>query len=170
MDNTTLATDVAALLHREAIRRLKHFNYCDCVDRMVAGQTSASEQLVSRFTDDIVADFSGFPVARGKTEVVDFYTRIVPSILSWCQHRVMNEVIDVDGDTATATWYVDVPSKFKTGNITGVQGSGMIAGRYQEHYVYRNGQWMWTKIVALLDVFNDMDSHWRDANYVFANR
>ena len=170
MNNENLTAEVVELLQREAIRRLKHFNYCDCVDRMVAGEPSAADQLVERFTDDIVADFTGFPVAEGKADVVDFYTRVVPSILSWCQHRVMNEVIDINGDTATATWYVDVPSMFKAGNVTGVEGSGFIAGRYQEHYVYQDGQWKWTKIVALLDVFNDMDSHWRNASYVFANR
>ena len=57
----------------EAIRRLKHFNYCHCVDRAVAGDAAAIKETLSRFSEDIVADFTGFPLAEGREQVDDFY-------------------------------------------------------------------------------------------------
>lgn len=170
MNSSEFENRVQYLTDQEAIRRLKHYHYCHCVDRMVAGETAAGDELTARFCEDIVADFTGFPVAEGQAAVIEFYTQVVPSILSWCQHQVMNEVIDIDGDTATASWYVDVPSMFRDNNVSGVSGSGVISGRYQETYVKIDGQWKWKKIVALLDVFNDMESHWRNATHVFSNR
>lgn len=56
----------------EAIRRLKHYNYCDCIDRAVAGESVALEELFSCFTDDVVLDFTGYPLAEGKEAVTAF--------------------------------------------------------------------------------------------------
>lgn len=154
----------------EAIRRLKHYYYCHCVDRSVAGDASAIEETISRFSDDIVADFSGLPLAEGKEAVAVFYAQGVPSFLSWCQHRVMNEVIDIDGDTAAASWYIDCPVDFREGNPTGIVGSGFIAGRYQEEFARVDGVWMWKKIVALLDVQRSFQQNWNGAKQLFKNR
>lgn len=154
----------------EAIRHLKHYYYSHCVDRAVAGEAEAMQETVSRFADDMVADFSGLPLAEGKEAVAAFYTQGVPSFLSWCQHRVMNEVIDVDGDTAKATWYIDCPGTFRAGNPLGIDGSGFIAGRYEEEYRRVNGVWMWTKITALLDVQKSFNENWNTAEQLFKNR
>lgn len=154
----------------EAIRRLKHYYYCHCVDRAVAGESAAIQETISRFTDDVVADFTGLPLAEGKEAVSAFYAEGVPAFLSWCQHRVMNEVIDIDGDCATAIWYVDVPCTFRVGNPTGVQGSGFINGRYEEEYVRQDGVWKWVHITALLDTQNLFAENWADVNRVTTNR
>ena len=153
----------------EAIRRLKHYYYCHCVDRAVAGDAGASEETLSRFADDIVADFTGFPLAEGKEAVGAFYAQGVPEILSWCQHRVTNEVIDIDGDTATGIWYIDCPADFRSGNPTGLEGSGFIAGRYKEEYVRIDGVWKWKKITALLDVQAGFGQNWNNAQYIEDN-
>jgi hypothetical protein len=154
----------------EAIRYLKHYIYCHCVDRIVAGDETAIEEIVSRFTDDIIADFTQFPLMEGIEAVSDFYIVGVPSCLSWCQHRVMNDVISIDGDTATASWYIDCPSDFIPGNPTGVEGSGFIAGRYQEEYIREDGLWKWKKIIALLDLQTGFSDNWQGANQIQNNR
>lgn len=81
----------------------------------------------------------------------------------------MNEVIEIDGDAARATWYVDVPVVFREGNPTGVTGSGFIGGRYEENYVRVDGVWKWTNITALLDVQQSFDENWRNAVQLFSN-
>ncbi|RLA44354.1 MAG: hypothetical protein DRR42_20580 [Gammaproteobacteria bacterium] len=165
-----LAQRIQYLEDLEAIRYLKHYYYCHCVDRKVAGDTAAIDETVSRFTDDIVADFTGLPLAEGREAVIDFYVQGVSSILSWCQHRVMNDVIDISGDTATGLWYVDVPCVFRVGNSTGVEGSGFINGRYQEEYVRDHGVWKWKRITALLDTQTSFVDNWTNVKYVNTNR
>ncbi len=166
----TLEERIQRLEDLEDIRRLKHYYYCHCVDRAVAGDTGAAEEIVGRFADDIVADFTGLPLAEGKESVSAFYTQGVPSFLSWCQHRVMNEVIDIDGDTAKAVWYIDCPASFREGNPVGLEGRGFIAGRYEEEYARIDGVWKWIKIIALLDVQKPFTQNWIGAEQVFKNR
>lgn len=153
----------------EAIRRLKHYNYCHCVDRAVAGVSSAIEETISRFTDDVVADFTGFPLARGKEAVTAFYTQGVPSILSYSQHHVFNEVIDIDGDQATGLWYVHCPVNFTQASPLGEVAPGLVMGRYEEEYVRQDGVWKWRKIVALLDVVAPGATPWAAATQLSAN-
>jgi SnoaL-like domain len=101
-----MATDwekrIGQLEDIEAIRRLKHYYYCHCVDRAVAGDEQAIEETIGRFADGMTIDFTGLPVLEGRELVAAFYAQQVPGFLSWCHHRVMNEVIDIDGDTAKA--------------------------------------------------------------------
>jgi hypothetical protein len=167
---TDLETRIQRLEDLEEIRRLKHYYYCHCVDRAVAGDASASEETISRFADNIVADFTGQPLAEGKEVVAAFYAQAVPAFLSWCQHRVMNEVIDIDGDTATAMWYIDCPATFRQGNPAGLEGSGFIAGRYAEEYIREDGVWKWSKITALLDVQKSFSDNWNSAQQISSNR
>ena len=154
----------------EAIRRLKHFHYCHCVDRAVAGEKDAIEGTVSRFTEDIVADFTGFPLAEGREAVVDFFRRAVPSMLCYSQHYVFNEVIDISGDGATGLWYVNCPVVFSDSDPLGRTGPGLVAGRYEEEYVREDGVWKWRRIVALLDVVGPADELWTGAKQLRSNR
>ena len=165
-----LESTIKELQDLEEIRRLKHYYYCMCVDRGVGlGDQDALAQTVSHFTDDIVADFTGFPLTRGKEAVGEFFTQTVPSLLTWCQHRVMNDVITIDGDTATGEWYVDCPAVFRAGNPTGAEGSAFIAGRYKEAYVREDGVWKWSRITAFLDVMNPFEVNWAGAKFLDKN-
>ena len=153
----------------EAIRRLKHYNYCHCVDRAVAGEAAAIEETVSRFTDDVVADFTGFPLAEGREAVTAFYAQGVPAILSYSQHHVFNEVIDVDGDRATGRWYVHCPVVFTEASPVGQVAPGLVMGRYEEEYVREDAVWKWRRIVALLDVVAPGETPWVGASQLFNN-
>ena len=148
---TNLDQKIKNLEDKEAIQRLKQYYYCHCVDRTVAGDMQAIEETISRFADDMVIDFTGLPVVEGKDEVAAFYSQQVPKLLEWCHHRVMNEVIDIDGDTATGIWYFECPGIFVEGNPFGLTGSGVVAGRYFEEFVREDGIWKWRKLVAKLD-------------------
>ncbi|WNC74185.1 nuclear transport factor 2 family protein [Thalassotalea psychrophila] len=167
---STLENRIKHLEDLEAIRHLKHYYYCHCVDRAVDGDSEAINETISRFTDNIVADFTGMPLTEGKEAVGAFYAQGVPGFLSWCQHRVSNEVINIDGDRATASWYIDCPATFKAGNPVGIEGSGYIAGQYKEQYVKENGIWKWARITALLDVQSSFEQNWQSAKQITTNR
>ena len=154
----------------EAIRRLKHYYYCHCIDRTLSGEKSAIEETISRFTDDIVADFTGFPLAEGREQVVDFYARAVPEILSYSQHQVFNEVIDINGDSAKGLWYLNCPVIFTEASALGRVSPGLIVGRYQEEYLKEDGIWKWRRIVAHLDVMGPTEELWNGAKLVRSNR
>ena len=166
----------------EEIRKLKHYYYAACIDRMVClHDERAIAELIGRFTDDIEIDFTTFPIIRGKQAVGDFFAKGVPSWLSWCQHRVMNEVIEVDGDSARGQWYFDCPA-FYRGETGGplaffrrwrgsvISGSGLVAGRYIEDYVREGGIWKWKRIEAQLDVNHGLKNAFDGARYVEKNR
>jgi hypothetical protein len=158
------------LVDREAIRDLKHYHYCHCVDRGIAGDESALRETVARFTPDVVADFTGFPLAEGVAAVTAFYLDTVPATLSYAQHRVCNDVIVVDGEHARGLWYFDCPVVFRPGNPLGLQGAGLIAGRYEEEYRRVDGIWKWQRITALIDTLAECDGAWSGARLLRHNR
>ena len=154
----------------EAIRYLKHYYFCHCVDLGVAGDASVAEKIASRLTDDVALDFTGMPLFEGRNAVLQFLTVTVPDLISWCQHRVLNEVIDVEGDTARGVWYVDCPVVYREGKIPELSGSCMVTGRYEEEYRRQNGLWHWSKIVALVDVQQSFEINWSNASRRVNNR
>ena len=161
---------ISEIEDREAIRRLKHFYYCHCIDRAVAGDLASIDETISRFTDDIVADFSGFPLAEGLESVTEFYSKSVPAMLSYSQHHVFNEVIDISGNDATGLWYLNCPIVLTEDGPLGREGPGLIVGRYEEEYVRVDGIWKWRRIIALLDVVNPADELWAGATLLRKNR
>ena len=130
---------------------------------MVAGDERAAAEIAAHLADDVVADFTGFDLMEGRAAVEHFLFRHVPAVLSYSQHRVMNEVIDIDGDTAHALLYLDCPVVFRPGNALGIDGSAFIAGRYEEDYVREHGVWKWRRITALLDTVAGFEHNWNGA-------
>ena len=96
----------------------------------------------------------------GKASVERFFFEEVPATLSYSQHRVFNEVIDIDGDAATASWYLDCPAVFRPGNVRKLEGSALLLGRYREEYVREHRVWKWRRITALLDVVQMLGHDW----------
>lgn len=152
----------------EEIRRLKHYYYATCIDRKVClNDDKAIAEMISRLADDVEIDFTYFPVIRGKEMVAKFFKEHVPVSMQWCQHRVTNGVIDVNGDTAHGEWYFDCPAQFRRG--ASVRGSGFVAGRYIEDYVRVDGVWKWKRIVAQIDVLHKLKNAFEDAKFVEKN-
>ncbi|MCX7169298.1 MAG: nuclear transport factor 2 family protein [Proteobacteria bacterium] len=147
----------------EALRRMKHETYCGLIDKGVS--TSRRElilPLLDRFTEDIVADFSGVGVFHGAA-AARFFTQTVPDWLSWSQHRVSNEVIDVQGDVAHSSWYLFVPVISTEQGLLGKKGRVILIGRYLEEYMRQDGMWKWRKIRAEFDVLTSADQGWSEA-------
>ena len=166
----TLEERISQIESLEAIRNLKHAVYCRCIDLIVAGDLSKKEKILRHLADNVVADFTGFELMEGKKNVAAFLFETIPSILSYSQHRVTNDIIEIDGGRAKASWYVDCPVVFYPNNKLNINGSAFIAGRYEEEYIFEDGEWKWVRIVALLDTVQQFDKNWNDARQMIKNR
>ena len=167
--NTRIPTTLEARIQRlddlEAIRRLKHEVYCGLIDHGVStGNPALIAPIAEHFAASFEADFTGLGIFRG-AEAANFFIQGVPALLSWCQHRVSNEVIDIDGDVANAVWYVFCPAIAKPGGPFGDGGAITIIGRYREAYVREDGVWKWQRIRAELDVQTLASVGWAEATW-----
>jgi hypothetical protein len=89
--------------------------------------------------------------------------------LSYSQHHVCNEVIDIDGDRATGSWYVHCPVNFTETSPAAKVAPGLLMGRYEEDHVREDGVWKWRRIVALLDAVAPGECPWSGARQLFCN-
>lgn len=87
--------------------------------------------------------------ANGKSEVVAFARAIIPSGpdgFAATSHEITNLMIEVDGaaGTATAKSYWTVYQ-----SVSGTPRLAVLAGRYDDHFVRRDGQWRFTSRAAV---------------------
>lgn len=120
----------------EAIRRLKH-EYADLVDATVASPGEASvARLLDIFAEDAVADYGAFGTIEGRAALGAFFAKMTEQS-TFMMHYVANPIIDVDGDRATARWYVHAAVARQAGGPA-VQS---IFGRYEDEYVRTPAGW-----------------------------
>ena len=154
MTDQDLLKRVTALEDLEAIKRLKR-TYCYIADDAINGNPAAWNDLMSRWVDDCWADFGPFGVHRGKEAVASFFTNTVSGFLSYSAHMVANPIIDIDGDTATGRWYVDVPCTLRAPDR-----AAWLQAKYDEEYVKVGGAWKWKSITARFDFLSPFEEGW----------
>lgn len=113
----------------EALRRLTH-EYCRSVDG------SNLDELMTLWTEDAVWDVTefGMGVVTGIDAIRAFYAGLIENTTHRC-HLALNHVIDVDGDSASATVYVHA-------FVVTVDGSrDESLGYYEDEYVRAADSW-----------------------------
>ena len=115
----------------EAIKQLKA-RYCEICD-----DDHNPELITTIFSDDGIWDGGRIGVAKGHAEIRALFTTFAQRI-SFSQHMVMNPMIDVSGDTATARWYFFGPFTVRASN--GEQAMWQST-RYVDDYVKQKGCW-----------------------------
>ncbi len=132
----TIEERIAALEDRDRIRELAA-TYCFLVD------DGRFEELVERcFTEDALCDFRGTGgamapmVSRGREEVRNFFSVVVPGLLDRMVHTVHNHRIALAGDRATGDCYFELTA-VERANGAEVVGSG----RYIDGYRRVAGAW-----------------------------
>jgi uncharacterized protein (TIGR02246 family) len=121
-----LESQVRDLLDREAIRDLAR-RYAHLVWHC---DVSAIAEL---FTEDGRMDTPDLPTLTGRAEIVESYTKIFSDMELW--PFVHNHVIDIDGNSATGTVYLDLRSRAEGREI-------MAAGYYADRYERVDGRWL----------------------------
>lgn len=116
----------------EAIRRLKH-QYCAYCDDNYNPEGIASLWIEGGVWD-AGADFGRYV---GREAIAGFFRGVGP-VVDFAAHLVMNEVIDVDGDTARGKWWCLMPSTF---HEDGKKVDRWLFAEYTEEYVKQDGKW-----------------------------
>ncbi|HEY9158931.1 nuclear transport factor 2 family protein [Candidatus Binatus sp.] len=138
MDTTDSSIEqrLRILEDREQIRELAA-TYCFLVD------DGRFDELVERcFTEDACCDFRGAgggmtpAVSRGRAELRNFFTAVVPAALRDMAHTVHNHRVSIDGDRASGDCYFELTA------IDRISGEAVVgAGRYIDRYRRDAGAW-----------------------------
>jgi len=110
------------------------------------------DKWVDLFTDDGTFDAGRMGAHKGKDALRAFLKNIrLTNGLPMMKHCVMNEVIKVNGDEATAKSYIVVVRAKGEGAL--VNG---LAGRYEDHLVKQGGRWLFKTRKVHFDLMGDM--------------
>ena len=126
---------------KDAIRELLAW-YCFHFD---AGRF---DDWLNLFTEDGVFDVSGVGRFVGRTQLRAFLKNVpVANGVPTMKHCVMNDIVRVDGDEATAQSYVLVARHGERLELG-------VAGRYEDRLRRVDGQWRFMERKAFLDYMN----------------
>jgi len=129
MNLQDLANRIDRLETIEAIKQLKA-TYCGICDA-----NHDPDRITTIFSEDGEWEGRGIGHAKGHAEIRELFVGFQRAI-SYSQHMVINPVIHVDGDRASAIWYFFGPFTMRDGNQAKWQ-----AARYHDDYVKVNGEW-----------------------------
>jgi hypothetical protein len=137
-----LEAKVAELNDREAIRDLR-FRYHECINE---AQMAAIPDL---FTEDGELEFGHLGRAKGRDQIKAFFSGLGERRTSQTNeprrglHRVRqfihNHVVNVHGDRADGYAYLEAKPVYNG-------ESYVVAARYNDEYVKRDGQWKFSKM------------------------
>ena len=98
------------------------------------------------FTEDGVFEVPELMRFEGRSSIREFGNHIPKNARGQIgmMHYTMNQIIDVDGDRATATCYMLI---VREGNPLHVD----IAGRYEDELVKQDGRWLFKRRTAFFD-------------------
>ena len=117
-------------------------------------------RIASLFVEDGVWDGGIRGKAEGREAIREFFVN-ASRRLPFAVHMVMNPIIEVDGDTATGTWYLFQPCTYSEGDRA-VWGSA----RYDEEYVRVGGVWMFRHLKLTSHFWTPFDEGWVKARFV----
>jgi ketosteroid isomerase-like protein len=135
------------LEEKDSIRELLA-HYCFCYDE------AQFDRWIELWTDDPVFDVDGrmFLGRAGLNEFIE--AAVLVDGKPPLKHYVMNEIISVDGDTATARCYLLVVRKSSTGAL--LAGS---AGTYEDELIKKDGRWYFRKRTVRRDFRYEREPH-----------
>jgi ketosteroid isomerase-like protein len=154
MNLEELAQRVQTLEDIESIKKLKarYTSYCD--------NGYEPDGIASLFTEDAVWDGGVFGRCEGREAIRKFFQG-ASKMLPFAIHYVMNPIIEVNGNTATGSWYLFQTCTFAEGNQA-VWG----AARYSEEYVKRGGEWKFKNLKVNSEFWTPYDQGWAKKRFV----
>lgn len=126
-----------AVRARDAIMQLRA-RYCWAYD------DGEADTLAGLFTADGLVDLGDWGLFRGTAEIAEgFRAQLAPpGEPRTTLHTLSVPVIDVDGDAATAKWYVTVYHQPRAGDTHPTR----FVGRYFDTYRETGGRWLLASI------------------------
>jgi hypothetical protein len=135
-----LETKVRELTDREALRDLR-YRYHEYINE---GRLA---DIVDLFTEDGELEFGPLGKAKGPDQMKAFFANLGPSAshasrgphFTFVKQYIHNHVIEIHGDVATGFSYLEAKPI--------INGEAyLVAGRYNDEYVRRQGQWRFTSM------------------------
>ena len=144
--NTNNGSQVRELLDREHIRDLVH-RYCWAVDR------GTLEEVMALFHNE--CNLALVPGKRylGREATYKWYNVYMQNRMEVLRHLIHNQVITVNGDTATSKSYFDAVGDLKGESIT-------VAGFYEDTLLRVNEEWKFTEKIIKLDFLVPIHEGW----------
>ena len=103
--------------------------YCLAADTSTSDQAGAREMFGALFTEDFVGDY-GFGMLEGPKAIADFMVTAIGGGSEWMIHALGSPIIEIDGDSATGDWTIQVESRRREGADD--RGWALL-GYFQEH-------------------------------------
>ena len=147
---------------REQIRELAA-TYCFLVD------DGRFDELVERcFTEDACCDFRGASgdemapmVSRGRAELRNFFTVVVPAVLRDMAHTVHNHRVSIDGDRASGDCYFELTA------VDRASGEAVVgAGRYIDRDRRDAGAWRFEMRNAAIFFIAPLREGWAKKRFI----
>ncbi|HEX3408951.1 MAG TPA: nuclear transport factor 2 family protein [Candidatus Binataceae bacterium] len=138
----------------EEIRKLKARYAAACDDHYNA------DVIASLFTEDAVWDGGSLGKADGREAIRKFFSRAT-EFFPFAMHNVMNPIVDVDGDCATAQWYLLQPATMKKGNQ-----AVWLAAVYHDEYVRIENRWLFRRLQVTAHFLTPYEEGWAKKPFV----
>jgi uncharacterized protein (TIGR02246 family) len=138
----------------EEIRKLKARYAAACDDNYNA------EAIAALFTEDAVWDGGSLGKAAGRAAIRKFFSRAA-EFFPFAIHNVMNPIVEVEGDRATAQWYLLQPATMAKGNQ-----AVWLAAVYHDEYVRHEGRWMFNKLSVKSHFLTPYEEGWARKPFV----
>jgi uncharacterized protein (TIGR02246 family) len=151
---STLEERIRKLEDIEEIKQLKA-RYAAACDK-----NYDADAIAALFTEDAVWDGGALGKAEGREKIRKFFRR-APEFFSFAIHNVMNPIIEVDGDCATAQWYLLQPATMAKGNQ-----AVWLAAAYDDRYVRVGGQWMFKSLKVTANFLTPYEAGWVKQRFI----
>lgn len=139
-----------------AITRLKHL-YWHYNDTGLRG-----DEIAALFTEDGVWSNAELGHYEGRDAIRDFFNGASGTI-PFCAHVGMNEIIDIEGDTAHARWRCLLPATLAE---QGESKSHLILIDYRDDFVREGGCWFIRKLDILFNFNIEVPLGWAGSERV----
>jgi uncharacterized protein (TIGR02246 family) len=138
----------------EEIRKLKARYAAACDNNYDA------DAIAALFTEDAVWDGRALGKAEGRAEIRKFFSR-ASEYFPFAMHNVMNPIIEVDGDRATAVWNLLQPATMARGNQ-----AVWLAATYHDEYLRAGGAWKFARLTVHAHFLTPYNEGWAIKQFV----
>jgi uncharacterized protein (TIGR02246 family) len=138
----------------EEIRKLKARYAAACDDNYNA------DSIAELFTEDAIWDGEALGKANGREAIRQFFSRAA-EFFPFAIHNVMNPIVEVDGDRATARWSLLQPATMAKENR-----AVWLAAVYHDEYVRHHGRWMFRRLKVTSHFLTPYEEGWAKKRFV----